>query len=721
MSKRNPLLLRGVISLLMASFTAIPVAQAQDAEPFGQAVIGFEGGLIGKDSATVIETFSEIGNSLATRTVVPEQTTGLCGILETELLIPRVFCTDDIVKSITALNERKGNVVDPNAINPKTGVILPDLKAEVKVVQRYFDKSDVEAAKRVENIDKNWGDFIIGSQSDVLASNSANAGDSVPEIEMRQIRKLEWTLPLKTEDDYFGAIVARKELAGRVRNLSLGVEMSAPQPKAAYIPPAATFKQWCAEGLANPGEGSYAEMTANFYGTDTAVECESQNGQQVRPTLAIVDQPIFPHPDLLEAVGASSAMPAGQCRIGGFDKDTSHGTMLASIVASSDNGSGFKGIAAGANIVPFKWTKSEGKNTDLKTFLEDHPEIPVVLFASNFVQNPAYRREKPDSDLAKKAQDAVWRWDGQQKEYLRELADSNVRFSLDVSRELMNQKSLFVVAAGQVEGGGRAIYEQSELAPQNIGETDEVLVVASCSDCTTMLPGIASDSNRNAGGGRSVAVMAPGGNMPFYVSPSQAVETVGGTSAASAFVAGLAARMFSCYPSKYRLRPGKLKERLILTSFPVSTPEAMNVVAGGVIDSSLAMLDPDATWLKTTSDDRPPRKVTVKNWCANELEITDENDNSTEINLRSTRRLAKVEDRIVQRLVEQGPKTGSESPKIVRRVGPGTLTDTSAKIALIDEPGGSKCVVAADGLVDLILNKTVSQVGACADSLPVCN
>lgn len=711
-----------ILAALLAAAPVNAAALCQESQPFAEATIGFEGGLIGTDSATVIKKFSEISGNLATRTYAPDATMGLCDVLARELMIPAEFCTEDLINEVRALNQRAGNDIDPNAINPKTGVILPEVKAVMRVVERYFDTSDELQAQRVEHIDKNWKAVIAESRSDVLGSKGSNPNGEVPQIELRKIRKLEWTLPLKTEDDYFGAILARRELSGQVRNLSIGIEKSAPQPKAAFAPPSKVYQRWCEAGDQEPGEGLYEEMAVRLYGTAAAAECELVNGQIVTPELAIVDQPIARHPDLAESLGIAAALPPPQCVPGPFIKSSAHGTLLATIAASSKNSRGFAGMAPGARIVEFKWTQQEGTNKDLNSFLEDHQTIPVVLFASNFVQEPPYRTkfESDASTLKKKAQEAVWKWDGERGEYLRELADSSVRFALDLSGKVMNQKSLFVVAAGQVEGGGRVIFEQSELAPQNIGEMDEVLVVAACDDCTSNLPSLAKNSNHGADGGRSVSVLAPGGELPFYVSATQTAKSQVGTSGAAAFAAGLAAKMSACYPSYYNLRPERLKEQIVLTSFPMTDSATLPQVSGGVIDSSAAMLDPRASWLKTDGD-QPPRKVTIDHWCSKELEITDENDNHTDIRLKQTRRLAIIEGRIVQRFVEKGPKINIKRPSIIKRTGPGVLGDAQAAIASVKEADGTQCLLSAANLRDLIVSKTVTNIGECGEALPPCN
>jgi hypothetical protein len=711
--------------IIAAVIAAAPVNAAvfcQEAKPYAEAIIGFEGGLVGDDSAKVIKQFSEINGNFATRTYLPKDTVDLCGILKQELLIPAEFCTKNLLSEVKALNQRNGIEIDPDAINPKTGVILPLVKAETRFVERYFDTSDELQEQRVKDIDKNWQSLIKERKSDVLNSQSVNSNGDERPIELRIIKKLEWTLPLKTEDDYFGAILARKELSGQVQNLSVGIEQAAPQPKAAYSPPNIVYERWCEAHAAAPGEGSYDEMAARFYETKTVVECELENGQPVTAEIAIVDQPIATNPDLAESLGAVAPLPPSQCIPGAFDKSSAHGTLLASIVASSENSYGFKGIAPGAKIVQLTWTRTQGNNKLLYDFLEDNQSIPVVLFASNFNQDPPYRVkfENDVSERQKAAQKAVWKWDSAQGEYLRELADSSVRFELDLAGKVMKQNSLFVVAAGQVDGGGRVIFEQSELAPQNIGELGEVLVVAACDDCTSMLPSLAKDSNRNAIGGRSVSVLAPGGDLPFYVSETQTAKSPVGTSGAAAFAAGLAAKMSACYPSSYKLRPEKLKERIVLTSFPVADSSALAQVSGSVIDISVAMLDPKATWLKTRSD-MPPRKVTVDHWCANEPEITDENDNPTFIQLQQTRRLSMVENHIVQRIIEKGPKTSIERPKFVKRIGPGPLKNPEVSLASVEEADGTPCLLRADNLRDLIVSKTTDAVGVCGDELPLCN
>jgi hypothetical protein len=212
------------------------------------------------------------------------------------------------------------------------------------------------------------------------------------------------------------------------------------------------------------------------------------------------------------------------------------------------------------------------------------------------------------------------------------------------------------------------------------------------------------NSNRGKNN-KFVSLLAPGGeSVPSYVSDHQVGKTEGGTSAAAAFTAGLAARMAACYPSAYRARAEVLKERLILASRPVAGADSdwLEQVAGGILDPSVSMLSPERTWLKLNGQ-QPVRAVEFKHWCTERLKFQDNTPAS--LDLFSMRRLTSVRGAIIGQSVDrkQDELPSLLEKRLVNREMPGIPATPGSLAAVLSDGGGEMCAVATDQLTDLFL------------------
>jgi hypothetical protein len=179
--------------------------------------------------------------------------------------------------------------------------------------------------------------------------------------------------------------------------------------------------------------------------------------------------------------------------------------------------------------------------------------------------------------------------------------------------------------------------------------------------------------------------------------------------------------MAACYPSSYAVRPGNLKERIILASRPIlPDQDSAGSVAGGVLDPSVSMLDPSKTWLKLNT--RPdPKPVVFKRWCASRFEYQDENGTSRDsFNLKVARRVTALGSKLVLQSASDLPDR-NPSPlrkRIVERARPGVPALPGA-IAVVEDQG-AECSVTTGRLTDLFLDKAYNTVAVCEEAIRPC-
>jgi hypothetical protein len=713
-----------VMSLLLTGATD-STARAEDVAA-ANVFIEFSGGAVDRDMAQVIKAFAGKVEIMPVRKYLPAQTSGLCPILNSQLGLTEKLCTGEIIDAIRALNERHGVALDPGAVDAVQGVVLPEIQLTTSEVSRIYNLDQQTEAQRLEQIEKNpsWQTSILRKETDLLARN--DKGDmTLPQLEQLTFKRIAWEFTIKGSEDR----IAEAQYLSQVlvnRNLSVDVESIYGFDKKAHSATRYTapdhFRKWCVDRTApNTAEGKFSDLTGWLYETKDVVTCEDQDPP--RPEVVIMDQAIAPNSDLAASfpdVTRNVAQPPAACETDSYARTKDHGTLLSTIVASNANSYGFLGMEPKATIRSFVWGAAE-TDKDLKDFIRDvtKPVQPqVFLFASEFQPYPPY--PKPEEATESKIRAALAYWQRKADEtWLDLLANEEVRVRGGLARAILQSKMLLVVAAGQSPDGnrGREIYEETPMPPQNLGDYDQVLVVGACERCDTDAK-LWARSNRGGDSKAFVAVMAPGAEkIPTYLSNHKVAETEGGTSASAAFVAGLAAKMASCYPSSYNAQPANLKERVILASRPISDKAANDHIAGGVIDPEVSMLDPKRDWLKLK--DRPVRAVEFVSWCGDRLKLGDEARDP--LNLPRTRRISNVDGvGLVQQRVNDIVTDPVYDKRQVQRELPATPLDPDSRVALVRYDASTpECAVNIPRLTDLFLSKTYKANGDCS-AAPLC-
>jgi hypothetical protein len=173
-----------------------------------------------------------------------------------------------------------------------------------------------------------------------------------------------------------------------------------------------------------------------------------------------------------------------------------------------------------------------------------------------------------------------------------------------IEKFIKEVEPLLIVAAGQEAGEDPIdIRFNTPLAPQNLGDQRNVISVAACIDCSGPSAKIDPISNFSKDG--MVHVAAPGGEkIPGWVN-TQGIGSSRGTSQASAFTAGVAARMLARFPEFY-VSSDRVKQRIQSTSRPMVDQDgylsdSAEKISAGIVDPRLAMLDPRKDWQKDMS------------------------------------------------------------------------------------------------------------------------
>lgn len=665
--------------------TVLGAAKGADLE------VEFQGGVIGNNMAAVLEQATAVDGVVQTRTVTRTQGEGLCQLLQEEISLEAHNCTQPLVNEIATINARRGISFDPNGIPANTPIVLPDLKAETFQFKRLYDST--------APLDK--GPTIKNNSEWQRITTDSFIPDDAPYAQVDTYKGVRWTL--KTDVSSSDVQSLAWLLTGPNVSARPAVQPETSEQVTLWSgTPDDHFNRWCVEKRTDDPEADFQSLLSSLYDTSGAVSCSAAPAD-----VAILDLPIEPVFDLAGSLGKPPQAPLSQCVASNFDQHRDHGMMMATIIGSAKNNVGFAGVSPAVRFRPFEWSNNENS---LQQFIRDNvtETPPIFVFASKFLP---FARPDASTPFAQKATDLIWQHkdDGS---YGPGLATAESRFQKPLNKEILNAGgALFVVAAGQNQTDGSIIDPTLDLSPQNLGDLPNVLVVGACRDCKNSAAALWPRSNYSK---PLVQVLAPGDSeIPTYLSDGTIGETVGGTSASSAFVAGLAARMKGCYPGSYYL-PKFLKQRIVVTSRPVMDEDTAARVAGGPIDPSVAMLDPAKDWLATT--DGTVRPVTFSHWCDKGVSLNPDDDGEKYALSRRLLRLTRADG---SKFVASASPSGGEQTGMVDRIGPGSLKPNLTIATVIDQ-SGQACGVNSDTLLDFLLHALSSELKDCTPDLPPC-
>lgn len=328
------------------------------------------------------------------------------------------------------------------------------------------------------------------------------------------------------------------------------------------------------------------------------------------PEVMLIDQSVASHPDLpaIPLIGerrrpnpplSAAANPTSiQFELkAGVDKSRpngEHGTYMAGIIGSQENGFGLIGIYPQVPIVSVEFDSYPNSNlTNLTSLMNRRYKDPDTRISSRAIVVLA----------------ADFKYDFKIEHYNAEYDDRRknelAKFIEETATEI-----LWVVAAGQKEEEKRGadLSPTYGLGPMNLGDRPNVITV------TAYEPVKASSEEGNAlieAANRAtekdmemVHVSAPGKDIPGSVNsgPGRAAYAVSGmTSPATAIVAGLVAAMRSTWPDDYEV-PSQVKTRLQVTSRTFYDLSQRDFVHAGIIDADLALRNPHLNYYRTDAE-----------------------------------------------------------------------------------------------------------------------
>jgi subtilisin family serine protease len=297
------------------------------------------------------------------------------------------------------------------------------------------------------------------------------------------------------------------------------------------------------------------------------------------------------------ASGNKQNISISDCR--GRSCDETHGTQMAGIIASQQNGFGIIGINPTARIQSLDWNnykdnpKAFAKKLEEIRIAERSNGLPIFVMATNWSLGSSV--------------DNI------------EARDRN-----EMVQVLENHKYLFIVAAGQQDDPrleGKDITYLHPEGPMNLGDQENVLVVSAYSN--DQLLRFVNYSNTGlvhvaaAGEGIVTTTGTSGGSIKYGRST--------GTSPATAIVAGIASTMLSKWPEYFKV-PVDVKTRLQVISSPTLAVPHASRIAAGVLDSvALALRDPGKDLLRPLGDNPAYEELqTFRGWYVDRLKVLNE-------------------------------------------------------------------------------------------------
>jgi hypothetical protein len=738
MMNRNPLPRALQLSWITTAITALILsAGAAQAGPksappdwdgiSGRLIIEFEGGTVGAEIARVLELLAQNPGTMPVKPYILEKDDiDSCRMVERSIQVPPQHCGPQVLGALqlfaaAQLGRRSGKT----AFRAGDTILVPNIGVESYIFRRAFDPSSVHEQTSANRILGNpeWGK-VLREES----PRSVKPKDKTTRLAFNGLR---WIARIENARAVDRAEVTAFKLIRP--NVNVYVERAprlrsfAPKRFAEVTP--SKYFSLCREGLDTAGlTAAYRKYLGFDFDASRTKQCEEP--ATIPPRVIVIDSAVAKNPDiplnqtpsqsvLSEASASTNCVPSGT-----WNRDAHHGTYLSGIVASRGAYSRFVGLSRSAVIQNILWGSTEIQDHALKEeigAIYDRADggAKIFLFASNFqgldeaARNPLLR-------------DTIWAMSGDTLS-TSDFANPEIRIryvalNRFIARDL---RPLFIVAAGQRESGsGDELRLTSRLSPQNIGNFRNVIVVTACTDCNSPQAQLWDNANYGAPGAHLVHLAAPGGDtIPGILDESTVgAPAHGGTSAAAAFAAGVAADMMACYPTYYSEDDGRVKERMLLTARPNIRAEDRAKIPAGTINPALALANPRKSWLKIPGPDDPVEIEAFEHWCGSLLELRKADGGDDIARLKFARRVTNIAADVFE--VREFERTSDPSGLLDQTMafyarGPGEA-DPQERIGAVKMPGRTTCALKLGNVQDLILTAGLNEqrVASCANIQP---
>lgn len=366
-------------------------------------------------------------------------------------------------------------------------------------------------------------------------------------------------------------------------------------------------------------QGTIASYLGIEETSHNANACENQD---VCPDVFLFDKPVQEHHNLgFDVIGYKDSSPRrtnakAQIIVGYNDDD--RGTALAGIIGARRGESGVIGVNPTAHIFSTNWDyyrsgktqRKELTDTLAERFVQHTNHSAIIVFPTDWAADSG-------SSLDPCSQ--------------RQHGDILGNFLVSITTPLI------VAAAGDVEKGGAGadIGRSYKMAPENMGDCENVIVVTACLECTSSAPKIPAWANFSTSGLVHIAaygdpVLSTGSGDRLTILPAS-------TSQSAAFVAGVASAMVSRWPKAYKDLAWQVKFRLQVSSTPMLTGTDALKIAAGVLNAELAFQNPDLDYLSavtpTNNEDQNKKDypTEIQGWCVDQIEISNDRGAPKEI------------------------------------------------------------------------------------------
>jgi hypothetical protein len=394
-----------------------------------------------------------------------------------------------------------------------------------------------------------------------------------------------------------------------VLSVGLSVNLNSQQPSGASTK---NIEKW--EKLVSDNNGELPSGIQGNIGSYIGIDAPWTEAQQCEatdecPDIFLFDRKLSPHPNLdFESLNqhdsTSSPKADDALTIRNDFNDADHGMGMAGIISAHVSTRGLIGVTPRSRQVFFvDWEayKQTGPGyTDLARILTDlflhspnHPH--VMVFATSW-------KSHPKSSLYSCGQ----------------------RFPQeDLLENLLADPSLLVIVAAGNDEKLRTddIVRSSVKAPQDMGDCPNVVVVTACFECSSATPAapqIPYWANYSTEG---LVHIAAYGDHVLTTALNNRLAVMGeGTSAAAAFVAGVASSMLAKWPRTYKDNSFRVKFRLQVTATPSLSGLDARKVNSGILNPVLATKDPTVDYLL----DKYHTDIDMKDagWCVDQIKIS---------------------------------------------------------------------------------------------------
>ena len=629
-------------------------------DPGAQAVIRFEGGAVADNVAKVLQVVAKAGH-LATekRALVPRQSA--CALYGSRMGLPGT-CTSPMLALAQQLNPGVGPV---QRLRPGQAVVVPAVELRTYEYRVKYDRYERNDAEQIAQRARSSDPYMVKQE--------ANRDGTTRFV----YRGFELKVPVASDAELdalmerLGGLQSQNVIMSATRQAKRNYKLYAFEEPRRYF-------QGCAQGASSQGSQGHLALLMGTRPAQCRVACTAGSDC---PEVILIDTPVDAHPDLNSAllpVVAPLPAPPASCHTTPFDEARHHGTHLAGIIAAGDNGFGIVGVNPAALVVPVLRTTPDHELADWIARRDDGAGFPIYAFASN--------------------------WEGGDA-----LENDNARFfRYAIARAIRNVRPLWITAAGDE---GREVRTVWPRGPMNLGDQPNVVVVTACDDCGSR-PTLLKPSNWSSS---LVHLAAPGKDIPSTVGSGE-YAVASGTSQATAFVAGVASAMQACFPGYYT-RPHRIKSRLQVTSrpFPGELPEQERAdarLAAGVLDPTVALLDPTGDWIKLEGADHTSQPL--RQWLQDKVAILDpvtrKDVAGSPVSTRAIYRIVEVPgpDGDARRHFVVFAKLDDQQGAVVR-IGPGLIADETKP--LVETCAGRKLNLSE--MEDLLLSFPITNPRPC--------